>query len=454
MTKRVVLSLLLFTLIGCGGQTPVARDIPPIPRRLVVWLDDSGIDEATADRLQRVGVDEVVMWRGTVDLSGQAPVLRISSAGPVAGSIPLGIAVAVSGIRPDLDEATADAVWRALEADLEGALPAEVILDLPDLTEGVDDFVVALQEVSGIAVVPILSFTQLATELGHEVAAAARSCVVPAFGTDGAVLRGIGELDPLPLREKLSPLADSGVRVRIAIVIQPRTDPPLEAPGDDLDPLTERGVVTVSTTSVLDRTFTFEKTVAWSGRRWPAGDSLAVRWIDASRLDAAIAESRRLLLPELGGWDVMMLPPEGLELGLSRDTLIRYLGGEGPEPVVNMDVQRSGRSLRVTLSNTGPFATAVSNHGNWLEVSVEEGWLTVDGRGSFERLTRGTVSDGRWDQGDFERVNAARFFEVYLAPGESVTSGTIQVPSSRSRVTVRYNLTLSDGTAVTGEVAR
>jgi hypothetical protein len=102
----------------------------------------------------------------------------------------------------------------------------------------------------------------------------------------------------------------------------------------------------------------------------------------------------------------------------------------------------------VTLSNTGPFATAVSNHGNWVEVSVEEGWLTVDGRGSFERLTRGTVSDGRWEQGDFERVNAARFFEVYLAPGEKLTSGTLQVPSSRSRVTVRSNLTLSDGTTV------
>lgn len=451
--KRVVLPLLLIALTACGGQTPVVREIPPIPRRIVVWLDDSGIDEATADRLQRAGVDEVVMWRGTIDLSGQVPVLRISSAVPVEGSIPMGIAVAVSGVRPDLDEAAAGAVWSALEADLGGALPAEIVLDLPDLADGVDDFVVALQEVSGIAVVPILSFTQLTTELGRNVAAAARSCVVPAFGTDGAVLRGIGELDPLPLREKLAPLADSGVRVRIAIVIQPRTEPPLEAPGNDLDPLTERGVATVSTTSVLDRTFTFDKGVSWSGRQWSAGDALAVRWIDASRLDAAIAESQALLLPELGGWDLMMLPPEGRELGLSRDTLIRYLGGEGPEPIINLDVRRSGRSLRVTLSNSGPFATAVSNHGNWIEVSVEEGWLTVDGRGSFERLTRGTVSDGRWDQGDFERVNAARFFEVYLAPGETLTSGTIQVPSSRSRVTVRSNLTLSDGTTVTGEVS-
>jgi hypothetical protein len=452
MKIRVVIVLALLTSVACGGKPQIAPEVAPTPRRLVVWLDQSGIGEAAAGRLQQVGVDEVVMWRGKVDLGGQAPVLRIDPAGPVAGPIPLGIALEVSGIRPDLDEATASAVWRALEGDLGGSLPAEVILDLPDLAEGVDEFVVALQQVSGLSVVPVLSFSQLETDLGIRVAVAARSCIVPSFGSDGTFLRGIGERDPLPLREKLASLAETGVRVRIGIVIEPKTEPPLLGPGDDLDPLTEKGVATVSTSSVLDRTFTFSRSASWSGRQWSAGDAVAVRWIDASRLRAAIAESHRLILPELGGWDVMMLPPEGRELGLSRETLLRFLGGEGPEPTITLDLERNGRSLRVKMSNTSPFATAVSNHGNWLEVSVEAGWMTVDGRGSFERITRGTVSGGEWDQGDYESVNAARFFEVYLAPGEQVTSGMFRVPSSRSRVTIRYNLTLFDGTAVTGEI--
>lgn len=452
--KRLALSLALFAVASCGGHAPVPRDVAPTPRRLVVWLDDTGLDEATADRLQGVGVDEVVMRRGSVDLSGQAPVLRIDSSGPVEGSIPMGISLEVTGVRPDLGEAAATAVWRALEADLGNALPAEVILDLPDLEQGLDEFVVAFRELSGLSVVPVLSFTQLESELGRRVAEAAGSCVVPAFGTDGSVLRGIGERDPLPLREKLEPLENSGVRVRIGIVLQARTEPGLQGPGEDLDRLTENGVSTVSTNSTLDRTFVFEKSLSWSGSRWSPGDAVAVRWMDASRLHAAIDESEKLLLPELGGWDLLMLPPAEWELGLSRDTLVRYLGGEGPAPVVDLDVQRSGRNLRVSLVTTGPFATAVTNHGNWLEVSVDEGWLTVDGRGSFERLTRGTVNGGLWEQGDFERVNAARFFEVYVAPGEKMTSGTMQFPSSQSRVRVRYNLTLSDGTAVTGEVTR
>jgi hypothetical protein len=421
---------------------------------MVVWLDASGLDETTAARLQRVGVDEVVLRRGSVDLSGQAPVLRIDAAGPVEGSIPLGIAVEVTGVRPDLGEAAAAAVWRALEADLGSNLPAEVILDLPVLEQGLDEFVVAFREISGLSVVPVLSFSQLETDLGQRVAEAAGSCVVPAFGTDGVVLRGLGERDPLPLEDKLEPLANTGVRVRIGIVIQPRTEPGLQAPGEDLDPLTENGVAVVSTNSSLDRTFVFEKGVSWSGSNWSAGDAVAVRWMDASRLNAAIDESEKLLLPELGGWDLLMLPPPELELGLSRDTLFRYLEGEGPEPSIVIDVQRDGRILRVILSNPGPFATAVTNHGNWLEVSVDEGWLTVDGRGSFERLARGTVSGGQWVQGDSERVNAARFFEVFVAPGETVTSGTVHVPSNRAQVRVRYSLTLSDGTAVTGEVVR
>jgi hypothetical protein len=305
--------------------------------------------------------------------------------------------------------------------------------------------------VSGLSVVPILTFSQLETEVGREVATAARACIVPSFGTEGSVLRGVEERDLQPLREKLAPLADSGVRVRVGIVIQPKTDPPLNGPGDDLNPLTERGVASVSTASTLDRTFTFARAATWSGRDWSAGDTLAVRWIDASRLRAALAESHRLILPELGGWDLMMFPEEGQELGMSRDIFIRYLGGEGPEPTIDLDVTRNGRTARVTMSNMSPFATAVSNHGNWLEVSVEDGWMTVDGRGSFEHLTRGTVTAGNWEQGDFEKVNAARFFEVFLAPGETLTSGTIRVPSSRSRLKVRYSLTLFDGTAVTGE---
>jgi hypothetical protein len=179
-----------------------------------------------------------------------------------------------------------------------------------------------------------------------------------------------------------------------------------------------------------------------------------VRWLDAARLHAALTEMHRLVLPEVAGWDLVALPPEDQSLGLGRETLLRYLEGEGPAPVVEVDVRRDGRSVRVSLTNTGPFVTAVSNHGNWVQVSVDKGWIQARDRGSFDGLRLGNARGDDWSEGDQDRFNGVRFSEVYLGPDEEVSSGSVRLPSSSSKVTVSWNLTLSDGSAVTGEVKR
>ena len=451
--KRALSAAVLTALVfGCGAGGQSFLEVAPTPRRLVVWLGAEGLDAETAERMRAAGVDEVVVRRGSMNLAGRAPVLRFNTTPPIEGAIPVGIALEVLGVREDLDRAVAEAVWRAIAAELDGSVPAELILDLPRLTESLDEFVASLTEVSGVSVVPLLSFEQIQREDGVRMAAGARICVLPAFGTDGADLRGVRELSPLPLSKKLEPLAESGVRVRLAVVLTPRTEPVLEGPGDDLDPLS--GVATMSTTSTLDRTFTFQTTAGWSGRSWQQGDSVAVRWVDAARLNAALTEMHRLVLPEVAGWDLVALPPVDQSLGLGRETLLRYLEGEGPAPVVEVDVQRDGRSLRVSVTNSGPFVTAVSNHGNWLQVTVDDGWIQARDRGSFDGQRLGNSRGGDWSEGDLDRFNSVRFTEVYLGPEEQVSSGAVRLPSSRSKVTVSWNFTLLDGSAVTGEINR
>jgi hypothetical protein len=449
MTRALFAAVLSALILGCGGGGPSFQEVAPTPRRLVVWLGEEGLDAETAERMRAAGVDEVVVRRGSMDLTGQAPVLRFNMMPPVEGAIPVGIALEVQGVREDLDRAAAEAVWRAIDAELDGSVPAEIILDLPRLTESLDEFVISLTEISGVSVVPLLSFEQIQGEDGLLTAAGARICVLPAFGTDGADLRGVGELDPLPLWKKLEPLVGSGVRIRLAVVLTPRTEPALEKPGEDLDPLTR--AATMSTKSTLDRTFSFERSATWSGRSWKKGETVAVRWFDAARLNAAMTEIHRLVLPEVAGWDLVSFPNEDQALGLGRETLLRYLEGEGPAPAVEVDVQRDGRSVRVSVTNTGPFVTAVSNHGNWVQVSVEEGWIQGRDKGSFDGLGLGNAKGEDWSQADTDRFNAARFTEVYLGPGESISSGSVRLPSSRSKVEVRWNLSLSDGTAVTGK---
>lgn len=451
MMKRALSVAVAAALVaGCGGGGPSFQDVAPSPRRLAVWLGDTGLDLETAERMRAAGVDEVVVRLGSLNLSGQAPILRFAQAPPVEGAIPVGIFLEVRELREDLDRSVAESVWRAIESELDGRVPAEIILDLHRLTSDFADFIGELTEVSGVSVVPLLSFEQLQNEEGLRIASVARTCVVPAFGTDGADLRGVRELDPLLLREKLAPMAGSGAKVRLAVVMTPRTEPPLVGDGDDLDLLTRVG--TVSTNSTLDRTFNFEQSARWSGRDWSAGDKVAVRWVDAARLNASFAEMHRLTLPEVAGWDLVSLPPQERALGLGRETLLRYLEGAGPAPNAKVELRRDGRTMRVSLTNPGPFVTAVTNHGTWVQVTVVDGWLRARDRGGFDSLTLGEVRGGSWREGDLDNFNSVRFSEIYLAPEEKVTSGSMRLPSNQSRVTVQWHLTLSDGSIETGEL--
>lgn len=452
MKRALSAAVVGLLLLGCGGGGPSFQEVAPTPRRTVVWLGDEGLDAATAERMRLAGVDEVVVRRGSMNLGGRAPVLRFNTMPPVEGAIPVGIALEVQGAHEDLDRAAAEAVWRAISAELDGSVPAELILDVPRLSEGFGEFVTDLTEISGVSVVPLLSFDQLQDGPGLRAAESARICVVPAFGTDGADLRGVRELDPLPLRKKLEALGATGVRVRLAMVVTPRAEPAIEGPGDDLDPLT--AAATVSTTSTLDRTFTFERAATWSGRNWTPGESVALRWVDAARLHAALQEMHRLVLPEVAGWDLVVLPPEGRALGFGRETLLRYLEGEGPGPEVDVEVERDGQILRVLLTNSGRFVTAVTNHGNWVQVSVGEGWVRARDQGSFDGLRRGKVQGDSWREGGSDQLNGVRFTEIYLGPEERVASGWVRLPSSRSTVTIQWHLTLSDGSAVTGQTQR
>jgi hypothetical protein len=450
--RTALSALLLVVVAACGGETPSFFEASPAPRRLVMWLESDGLDLSTSALLQRAGVDEVVVRRGSVDLAGGAPELRIDPVGVIEGSIPVGIVLEVRGAHPNIDRSVAEAVWQGVERELDGAIPAELILDIPRLAPGLEDFVTDLSEVSGLAVVPLLGFEQLQTVEGIQIAEAARNCIIPAFGTDGAGLRSIGELDPLPLDKKLAPLVGTGVRVRLGISLQPRTEPVLDESGEDLNPLTEAQTSKVTTRSTLDRSFDFEKSIEWSGRSWQPGERVAIRWMDACRLHVALQEIQRLAVPEVAGWDYVSFPAADLTLGLTREALLRYLQGDGPGPDVQVRVERSGRSVRVRLSNPSPFATAVSNYGNWLQVAVGQGLIVSEGRGSFDGVTLGSLQSGQWQEGDRGPVDAARFGELYLAPGEELVTGAVRLPSRRSRVSVIWHLTLFDGSEITGEL--
>ncbi len=441
---------------ACGGSDPhtAALDVQPRLRRTVIWLDRDGIDEITAAELHQVGVDELLVNRGVLNLTGGAPVLDLFPEPNIAGALPVGIVLTVEGAREGLGDEMAEAVWRSFSTREEGRRPAEVVLDLPRLPAGTAAFIARLVEIAEVPVVPVLSVDQLQDEEAKRVAAAAGVCIVPAFGTGHPVLRGVAEASTQPLAKKLEPLVGLGVAVRIGIDLRPQVDPAIDSWGDDLNPLTEAGTGEITTASQLDRTFVMGRELQWSGRSWSASDRVAIRWWDVSRLHANLAEIDRLVLPDVVGWDLVPLPPPGNRLGVGEEGLVRYLGGEGPEPDVRVVVERSGRSLKVSLTNSSPFVSAVSSVGNWLEVSVTQGSLLVSDRGGFDSVELGTARGGQWRAESRGIADAVRFVENFLAPFEELETGSMRLSVSRTQVRVRWHIVLSSGEGVFGEVTR
>ncbi len=449
MKRIFLLGMVLLMTVACGGRTFSGGGSPvPRPRKTVVWVAGD-VGEDLAVRLQRAGVSLIVVRSGSIDIRGGTPLVTGAVIPRISGEIPVSAAFRMESGSVPLTEAGAEALWRGL-ASLVGETTAEIILDLPRLSPGISEFVRRLEQVSGLPVVPILTVEQIRSDIGLDLARTVRTVIVPLYGPGGVGLRGVGEGAGEAVGKRLESLVGTGVGVRAGIVLTPRTEPKLPQWGEDLNVICEGGTVEISTTSQLDRAFIFQKATAWSGLQWKIGDRLEVGWMDAVKLNMAMNESAALVLPDIVGWDLVTLPPAGGSLGIDRGALIAYLEGRGPEPSLDLSVQRRGRSIRVTLENEGPFVSAVSGHGNWVEVSLESGYLVADDSGSFDRIELGNRVGDRWKPGVDSGITGVRFIENLIGADERLTTGWIRLPSSRSRVITRWSVILSDGTVLTG----
>ena len=436
---------------GCGGNDGGGgASLGTMPRTLAVWAGPAGVDQVTAAELERTGVDEIVVRRGTVELAGGVPVVRTEPAPSIAGRIPRAAAFRLILPAEGVDEKTGTILWTALSRELAtGPPPAELLLELPALPEGTDALLRRLAALAGLPVVPVLAVDQLGP---HAAAAAeaAGSAVVMAYGQTDRWREGAEPVTGL-LRTALAPLAAAGVPVRTGIVIVPRTDPPLERWGEALGPLTEPENAEIGDAPGFDRLFTLRKTLTWSGREWKAGQRIAVAWTDAARLDAAIAESSRTTVPPCGGWDIVWLPPPtGESLGIGVDGLVAYFGGRGPEPAPVVRAERRGGSVRIVVENASIFPSAVSRFGNWFELDGGGTALVAEDRGGFDGVSTGTRRGGRFRRTSGGVADAVRFIENELSPGETIRSGRIRVTRRRAPLTLRWQVQLSDGRVVTG----
>ena len=128
LTGSLLLSACSDTQVG-----QLTADVAPTPRKTAVWLTGEGVDAETADKLAAVGVDQLVVRRGAILLSGGAPVVQLLPSPPVEGPIPTAVELNIPQPVSKENVDAADAVWAALETDFGNRLPSEIILDFPEL---------------------------------------------------------------------------------------------------------------------------------------------------------------------------------------------------------------------------------------------------------------------------------------------------------------------------------
>lgn len=418
--------------------------MPPAPgtRHLRLWVR-SDFSREDAVRVKTVGIDEVVVYRGLVDLSAGTPILRLVAPPDLGKVIPQ---TPVLGLRlgSRMQKINGEALWAALKPVLASST---VILDLREIPEGVADFLGEFEEVSGIKIIPLMAGEQLGEPEAQKVMSLLGECIIPLYGSAGPDFRGPGGLRRLPLAKQLAPLAGLGVKIGVGIGLRPLMAPAMKTWGGDLNQLFG-DLAEPATARTLNRAFIFRKDCSWGGRKWSAGEKLEGRWMDVARLSSAFRESDHLILPEISGWDLFGFPPEGAAMGLNQDGFLAYLTGRGPAPEILIMPEKSGRSLKIHLINRSPFISAVSKQGHWLEVSLPRGSLIVRGQGSFDSVVLGSLDSGRFKAGISDRVDAVRFFENYIGAGEEISTGTILLPSSRSDFFIHFRVLLSDGQEV------
>ncbi|NOZ77693.1 MAG: hypothetical protein GXP48_00660 [Acidobacteria bacterium] len=437
-------------LLGCGRSHPATVKQPQqAERRCTVWLQGASLPSETFGELTRLGVDEVVLDAGSVDLGAGVPVMRVNARPAIPGGMPFGALVHVKRPPEKTIARLARPVWEGLKGAWPGIVHArELLLDLPRTPAGTAAFVTGLSGAARMPVIPVLSVAEASSGPGKALARAAGGCVVLLAGNLGAFRPGAAVSDQ-PFSDQLAPLAGTGLCPRAAIVLTPRVSPDPGTWPDDVEPLSHPGVADLSTPEDFDWAFHLKRGITWSGKTWKRGDTIEASWLGAARLNADLHELTNVTLPEVGGWDLVGVTAKPVAMGMGLSTLKAYLKGEGPAPDVTVKVERSGRKVRVTLRNPTPFCSALSSFGNWVEVSIPRGLVAVSKRGSFDRLTLGSLRSGTW-RAVTGGTNAVRFFDTFVAPGETARSGWIRVPSWRTAVTVRWRLLVSTGETISG----
>lgn len=406
-----------------------------------LWISGK-VRPGQVEQARGVGVDALVVPVGEAEVRGGEVTLKLllpGDAGPLQG-LPVWAAVWVSG--GEVREKAAAGFWNQLGPAVRGmGVPVRgLVLGTRALPPGLFAFA---RELSQVAQLPVEVGAPASDLVRHVQKESAEGLTLVAFAFGNLAALGFPHLTPQDAFGFLAALDKLGPAYRGAVVVASQVSPPFPegqnpwelVQGMEYQPSAEGDVL-----------------LARAGATLPAGTKVTVQAFDAARLQRDLGLLLRPVRQSLLGWDSVGELPAAPALGFTWEAFLAFFSGEGPAPRPVARVQWvSPTTLKVTLENPTPFASAFASTGNFLDLSfsgteVKDVGLLAASGADFGRLEPAFVRAPRG------AASVVRLYLKVVPPHTAVDVATVSFLSRPKEIAVTCTVRLGDGRQVGGPV--
>lgn len=466
MRRRRIAGALAAAVLAsaCGRVGRNSGKMLPSQVSLEVSSPEAGVSSALAPRLAAMGVRSLFVPAVRATAAGSSA--RFEKLPPPAAPYPLPVYVEVAGVG-DFDEyfrarkgKAADEIWQAVAAALESPGYGNVqglhlALRVAHSPEEYADVLAKLRRrLKRSQTLSAGLFTSLDPETLKPWAAVRRKVdfLVPVIfgriadaGPEG--FRATADLSQLsgwdvPLVPLLAPQGWGILKSARGVPAPPISDLRLNELSEDRRFDFRFGAV-LSDVDEDEYVFTAKQAVSdppWGGEGVAEGDSVTFRERRVSDLTAALSAVRTagakiIHLDTLDDQDHL------IGFSVVEDVLL------GKPLAPRLALSRSGRPGQATFMavNSAAEFSQPSRIGNWIDLRLSDATIGDVRPGDFDRYEFLDTEGNRVPSG---RARIIRFYENFVAPGESLTAGPIRYTGS-ARFFGSTHLTLPDGSVVT-----
>ncbi|MGC8916691.1 MAG: hypothetical protein ACP5NF_06905 [Thermoanaerobaculum sp.] len=412
---------------------------PPQGLEHRLWLLRK-VRPGVVEEARRVGVDAVVLPVGEVTVRGREATVTLAPlpAPSDLQGLPLWAALWVRGEGATKEAALA--LWNQLGPAVRGlGVPVRgLVLVATSLPPGCATVAAELAKLS-----------KLPVELGAPVGDLLRETqngkpqgiTLVAFALGNLGVLGFPEVTPQDAADLLASLDEQGLPFRGALVVGGGIEPPPPEGANPWELVSQLDYQPTASGDVLVAT----RPLSGGGWSLSAGARLTVRAYDAARLERDLGVLLRPVRRSLIGWDSVGELPPAPALGFTWEAFVGFFSGQPPwpQPAVRGEWV-SPTTVKLTVENPTPFASAFATTGNFLDVSfagteVKDVTLAVASGADFGQKGRGFVRTPRG------AATTVRLYLKVVPPNASLEMATVSFISRPKELSASFTLRLGDG---------